>query len=116
MSFTLKGKQIWLEDRMLGWITTTMDGKKVFVSPRKKSHYFRNFKGYGVSEQLLEFLEQNLFDQIHLRIGKRKTLISNLTGWREHGQPYRHQKFEAQIILPEKHMKKKMLSLSEVME
>ncbi|MBA7491661.1 hypothetical protein ES702_02209 [subsurface metagenome] len=118
MSFTLKRNQIWLDDRMLGWITTTMDGKKVFVSPRNRQHhYFRKHGGFGLSEDVLEFLRRNLFDEVHLRIGKRETLISKLSYWNIYGIKY-HKKpeFEPQIILPEKHMKKKMLSLSEVME
>jgi len=117
MSFTLKGPQIWLGDRRVGKITTSMEGKKVFISYRdRQHHFFRKYSGFGIAEALLDFLEDNQFNEIHIRIGKRETLISNLTEWREHGRPYKHQNFEAQIILPEKHMTKKMLSLSEVME
>jgi len=116
--FELKGNQVWIGDRRVGWITTTMEGKKVFVSPRKrKQHYFRKFKGFGLSVELLEFLKRNQFDEVHLRIGKRVTLISPLAYWDIYGVDY-HKKpeFEAQKILPEKHMKSKQLTLSEIME
>lgn len=117
MSFTLKRNQVWLGDRRVGWITTTMDGKKVFVSPRnRQKHFFRDLSGWGLSKEVLEFLRRNLFDEVHLRIGKRETLISELALWDIYGIDYQREPYEPQKILPEKHMTKKMLSLSEVME
>jgi len=115
--FELKGKQVWIGNRKAGWITTTMEGKKVFVSPRKrKQHYFRKFKGFGLSVELLEFLKRNKFDEVHLRIGKRQTLISPLAYWDIYGIDYHIEPYEPQKILPEIHMKSKQLTLSEVME
>lgn len=116
-SFELKRNQVWIGDRRVGWITTTMEGKKVFVSPRKRrQHYFRKFRGYGLSVEILEFLKRNQFDEVHLRIGKRLTLISKLAYWDIYGIDYHKKEFEPQKILPEKYMERKQLSLSEVME
>ena len=115
--FELKGNQVWIGDRRVGWITTTMDGKKVFVSARKKSHYFRMFEGYAIARSVLEFLQRNQFDEIQLRFGKREMLVSSLHVWFKQGQPY-HKKteFEPQLVLNKKYMKRKVLMLSEVME
>lgn len=113
----MHGNQVRLDGRRIGWITRTMDEKRVFISPRNRpEHFFRIFKGWALSRDVLNFLEQNNFDEVHLRIGKRETLISSLSIWREHGIPYQKLPFEPQIVLPETFMTKKMLSLSEVME
>lgn len=120
--FTIRGSQLRLGDRRIGWITKTMNGKKAYVSPRNRigkkghGHYFENFKGFGIAVSVLEFLKRNMFDEVHLRIGKRETLISQLSDWENHGIPYRRKPFEEQIILPERFMDKKFLPLSEVME
>jgi hypothetical protein len=111
--FTLKGKRVWVGDRLVGW-TTVIDDKKVFVSPRKKSHYFRIYKGWGLSVEVLEFLKRNKFDEVHLRIGRRQTLISKLPHWDIYGIPYHKEGFEPQKILAEKHMEKTQLTLSQV--
>jgi len=115
--FELKGKQVWIGQRKVGWITTNMDGKKVFVSPRKrKQHYFLKFHGFGLSVEVLEFLKRNQFDEVHLHIGKRQVLISKLSYWDIYGLKYYKEGFEPQKILPERFMTSKQTTLSGLME
>ena len=117
VSFRIVGSFVFLEDRNIGSITRSMDGKKVFVSHRKRSvHFFRKFKGWGLSQELLEFLRRNKFDQVHLRIGQRETLISNVDDWLQHGKHYHKTPFEPQLVLAEKHMTQELLQLSQIME
>lgn len=106
-------------------MTKTADGKKIYISPRNrigkgkkgKGHYFEKFMGYAVAESVLEFLKRNMFDQIHLRItGGRETLISDLDVWFQKGHKYHKKPYEPQIVLPEKFMQKKTLTLSQLME
>lgn len=99
-----------------------MNGKKVYVSPRNRmgitkdgsGHFFCMFQGYGLAVSVFEFLKRNGFDEIHLRIGKAETLISSLDDWEQWAIPYRREPYEEQLILPEKHMRKEMLSLAEL--
>ena len=70
------------------------------------------FQSYGIAESVLEFLEKNEFDEVHLKIGERETLISKVSDWRQKGFPYKHADFENQWMLREKDMNKKFLPLS----
>ena len=111
----MHGGQILLDGRRIGWITSTADGKRIFKSPRRRiPHFFRIFSGWGLSEQWLQYLEKNNFEEIHLQISDRETLVSQLKDWRIHGIPYQKSPFEEQIILPEKYFTKHMLSLSQL--
>lgn len=117
MTFELLGNQVRLDGRRIGWVSRLQNGKKVFISPRKRGpHYFRIYRGFGIAKDVLDFLQRNLFDEIHLRFGKRETLVSSLENWFAHAIPYHKKGFEPQLILPKKYMEKKMLSLSEIME
>jgi hypothetical protein len=115
--FEVKGNRVFLNSKEIGWMTTTMNGKKAYISPRNRpQHYFRIFEGWGLSRDVLEFLKQNRFNEVHLRIGLRETLISKIEDWDEHGIPYHRPPYEPQLVLPEKFMEKKVIPLSEVMD
>lgn len=122
--FTIRGKQIFLGDRLIGWLTRTGDGRKIFCSPRNRTgitkqgtgHYFEMFKGFAIAESVLAFLERNQFDEVHLKIGRAETLIASLKTWREQGIPYQHTLFEKQLVLPERLMQKERLTLTQLAE
>ena len=117
MSFEMRGNQLRLGGRRIGWITTLISGEQVFISPRnRKKHYVRIFRGWGLSKAVFDFLKKHGFTQIQLRIGKAETLISNLSAWEEHGIHSQFPPFEKQVFLPEKYMKKKVLTLAEIPE
>lgn len=122
--FIMHGNQLILDGRKIGWITRLANGKKIFVSPRNRmgkdhkgrGHYFNVFSGFGLAVSVFEFLKRNQFDEIHLKIGQAETLITSLDVWEKHGIPYQRKPlFEAQLILPEKHMTKVRKSLSELL-
>lgn len=117
MTFELHGNQLRLDGRRIGWVTRLASGERVFISPRRRSvHYMRIYRGWGLSKQVLEFLQDNGFTQIQLRIHKRETLISNIEDWKEHGIEAQYHGFEKQVFLPEKWFKKRQLMLSEILK
>jgi hypothetical protein len=117
MTVELRGNQLLLEGRKLGWTTTLANGEKAFISPRRRSrHYFRIFKGWGLSKEVLRFLHDNDVKWIQLRIGKAEMLMSELGDWFIYAQDYYKPPFEPQLVLPEKYMKKKQVTLAELPE
>lgn len=122
MSFVLHGNQLHLDGRRIGWITRTMNGKRVYVSPRNrmgitktgKGHFMEIFQSYGIANSVLKFLERNQIDEVHLRIGKSETLISKVSDWREKGFLYHRPPYEEQIMLKEEDMTRKILTLAEL--
>ena len=70
------------------------------------------FQSYGIAESVLEILEKNEFDEIHLKIGERETLISKVSDWKKKGFEYHKPPFERQWMLREKDMTRKFLPLS----
>ena len=115
MALEIRGNKVLLDGRVIGWTIKTMEGKKAYVTPRSRyEHFFRNYQGWGISRKLLGLLILNGYEEIHIRIGKRETLISDIRDWQKHGIFYEHPAFEPQIILPEKYMRRHLLSLSDL--
>jgi len=115
MALEIRGNKVLLDGRVIGWTVKTMEGKKAYVTPRSRyEHFFRNYQGWGISRKLLGLLILNGYEEIHIRIGKRETLISDIRDWQKHGIFYEHPAFEPQIILPEKYMRRHLLSLSDL--
>jgi len=122
LNLKLRMEKCFFRGKIVGWITKTMEKKKAYVSPRNrmgitpsgKGHYFEMFHGFGIGKFLLEFLKENKIDEVHLRIGKRETLISDLNDWEKHGIEYQRLPYEKQIILPEKYMRKIVIPLSQI--
>ena len=113
----MHGGQILLDGKRIGWITSTADGKRIFISPRKRQdHYFRNLAGWALSKNVLNFLKSNDFAEIHLRIGLRETLISQMSDWTNYGIDIHYPPFEPQKVLPEKFFKKKWITLTQLFE
>lgn len=112
-----KGNQVFLGKRKVGWLTLLRGKVRVFISPRKRGeHFFRMFKGWGISEELLGLLENNEFVQIQIRIKGEPTLCADVKLWRAKGIPYHKRGFEPQIILPEKHFLSDQAPLTEFAE
>ena len=106
---------MYLDGKFIGWTAKTFEGKKAYISPRvREKHFFRKFQGWGIAQKLLGLLILNGYEEIHIRLGKRETLISDINDWRKHGIFYKHPAFEPQIILPEKYMRKHTLTLSDL--
>jgi len=117
MSFEIVGNQLRLDGRRIGWITKLANGKRVFISPRSRArHYMRIFEGWGIAKKVLNFLQQNDFDQIHIRLHKAVVLMSELDDWLEYGINGQYHPFEAQVFLPEKYFRCKQTTLAELME
>jgi len=115
VTLEIRGNRVYLDGKFVGWTAKTFEGKKAYISPRsRRKHFFRKYRGWGISERLLALLILNGYDEIHIRLGERTTLISQIEDWRRHGIPYHHPDFDPQIILPEKYMKKHSLTLSEL--
>jgi hypothetical protein len=92
--FEVKGNRVFLNGKEIGYMTTTMNGKKAYISPRNRpKHFFRNFGGFGIAKNVLELLKTNGFQEVHLRIGMRETLISSIELWDAHGIPYHHPQY-----------------------
>jgi len=118
MSFPIKvdKSRIYVGNRFAGTITN-LNGEKVFLSYRNRAkHFFRNFKGWGLSREVFSYLKLNGVKQIHLRINLADTLTSNITDWEKHAIPYHKPPYEPQLILPEKFFKIQKLALPQLME
>lgn len=96
------GRQVIWNGRKLGWITEGAKGFD-FVSPRKASHKFRMFDGWGLSKELTKELEASQCQRIKIFVdnGKR-ILVSTPSKWLAKGVPYRAKDFEEQLVLREK--------------
>jgi hypothetical protein len=125
-AFVMRGNQVILRirgkpDRLLGWHTKLANRTKVYMSPRNrvgiKGHgdYFEKFEGFAIGEALLDFLKENLFDEVHLKIGQRETLVSPMDAWWTHGEKYHKKGYEPQVVLPEAYMERKLKTLQEIM-
>jgi hypothetical protein len=117
MTFEMNGNQVVLDGRRIGWITKTLEGKRVFRSPRKvDAHKMRIYDGWGISEELLQWLKENEFAEVQIQIGTMRTLIADVHLWLEKGIRAQYQNFEPQIFLQEKHFKEIRLTQGQLME
>lgn len=112
-----KGKAVYVGGRHVGYVTTLLSGEEAYVSPRKwHRHYFRKFKGFGVTRKVLRYLRRENIGEVQLRFGESKFLISRTADWFRHGIPYHHREHEAQLILPKRFMREQHLTLMEILE
>ena len=83
-------------------IAGKIDGKE-FITNRKKNHYFRKHKGFGISEKLLNRLIKLGINTIHLyyEVDEKKHLVVECSKWKLKGIPFRADEFENQLILGE---------------
>jgi hypothetical protein len=116
MSLVVDGSRLFVGGRKAGWITQSAEGKNIFISLRDRTHFFRNFQGWGISQEVFQYLRLAGVQEIHLRIDRATTLISAMADWKQHAAPYHKEPYEPQLILPEKYMKKEKLALSQIME
>jgi hypothetical protein len=76
----------------------------IFVTHRNPEHYFRNFRGFGISLYILEQLIARGIREIkvlyHGKKGERVYMVTPYN-WKQKGKLYKHEDFEQQIILAE---------------
>ncbi len=103
-----KNDVCYLNTVRIGFINRTYDVKS-FVSPRvRQEHYFRNKEGFGIAIEVLNELENKLIDEIVLPLSKEKiSLVATPETWRMLGEYYKHPKYEAQLILPERYFQRR---------
>lgn len=122
--FEIRGNRVFLGDRMLGWMTHTSDGKRIYVSPRNRQGITPNSSGhrmeqvlagcYGMNRELLDFLKLNQFVEIHLKIGTNdETKMAPLTVWEKLGIERQFKGFENQMFLHENYMISRKVTLAE---
>jgi hypothetical protein len=116
VSLVVDGSSLFVGNRKAGWITHSANGKTIFISLRDRSHFFRNFQGWGISQEVFNYLKLVGVQEIHLRVDLATTLISTVSDWQKHAAPYQKEPYEQQLILQEKYMKKTKLALSQIME
>lgn len=123
MSFELRRNQVYLDGRHIGWTARMADGRRVYVSPRNRmgitkdgrGHRMEMYEGYGLAKSVLQWLRANGFSEIHLKISEGTRLISTLDDWDKFGIDYwKRSEFEPQVILQERFMTKRVLSLAQL--
>jgi len=99
--YEIKGNRVFMDGRMLGWFTR-IDGRRVYVSPRQElPHKMRIYRGWGVSKELLEWLKEEGFEEVQLRVGKARVLSTTVQHYLDKGIPDQYQTFEVQLFLAE---------------
>jgi hypothetical protein len=106
-TFSRRGNQFFVADRLAGWLTRDSQDELLFVSARNRAeHYFRIFRGWGISAELLTHLKTLNVAFIILKINNAETLRSTPEEWLRLGRPYQRRPFERQLIIPERLMEK----------
>lgn len=92
--------RIWLKGKMIGWINR---GEKTFYTVRnREKHYFRKFKGWGVSKQLVHVLLRQQINTLRIMLPEEKKLETVRTSlFLRDGANYEHGDYERQLVLPE---------------
>ncbi|HDH44504.1 MAG: hypothetical protein DRJ31_03165 [Candidatus Methanomethylicota archaeon] len=101
-----KGKQVIWRGKKLGYLIPEKFGY-TFVALKKKEHFFRQYLGYALNKQMLEYFKQIGVKKIILKVrGKKNTEIytSTIDKWFNYGITYRHPNYEPQLVLPIKYM------------
>lgn len=94
-------KVVKFNGRTLGFFI--VDGRRIiFIAPRKSSHFFRLYGGWGINKAFL----QNILDyvaEIRVVVDKgKKILVTTPQNWLLKGITYHKEGFEEQIILRER--------------
>jgi len=98
----LTGRQVRWKGRLLGFYIKADEGL-IFVSPRKLSHKFRMYNGWGINREFLNQLVETGVRQIRIVVDNgKKILITTPQRWKEKGIPHQSKGFEPQIVLREK--------------
>jgi hypothetical protein len=97
------GERVFVNGRNLGMLR--LDNK--FVTHRRERHFFRKFKGWGMSLDLLDKLADQGVEEIilieHRDNGRQLMYKTTPSSWLKLGKRYKHVKFEEQSILPTKY-------------
>lgn len=104
-SFTIHGGQIKVGDRKAGYIKCLKNGELAFITPRKRNqHYFRNYRGYGINSDLIQYLREHKVNSILIIEDSKRLLLSETEDWMFSGFEYNHRHYEPQLILSEDNM------------
>lgn len=100
-NFTTKKGVLYIDGRNAGHITCHKNGKLTLVTHRKKQqHRFRNYNGYALAKDILEYLQQHKVTQVLIIEDNKNSLLSNVSDWIKTGFIYKHQNYETQYVLP----------------
>lgn len=102
----LNGNAVMFGTRKCGFLSRdTEDNEKIwYISPRTRSkHFFRIWKGWGVTLEIVAFLEKNDVYGIKLVIDGKEVQKSSLPMLRKHGNVIQYEPHETQLVMAEKH-------------
>lgn len=104
MNLKVKNGVVYLDTRKLGSIRL-INGKRTFVSYRTRERaYFRIYEGFGISVDLLKWLElQGVTDVLIVLTDTNEKLSTTVEKFKEFGMPYHHRIYEKQLILSERY-------------
>jgi hypothetical protein len=85
---------------------TEINGKKIYVSDREKTHYFGKYHGFGVSEIVLTELKQKRIEDIWLFYKPTGELFQSKLKQFEDSEEYENIENDLQKVLALKHFKK----------
>ena len=112
----LYGNAVLMGKKRIGYLSRDAeDVEKIwYISPRRREkHFFKIWKGWGISVDLMKFLEENGVYGVKLVINnvgtpnvkERKMEIetSSLPMLHLHGHEQKYEPYELQLIMAEKH-------------
>lgn len=102
LDITRDGNRIFVNSRLAGWLAVDEKNRRIFVSPRTRSkHYFRMFRGWGISAELLQYLKAAFVQEIQIKLVGEAWRAATVFDWIKNSVEHQSPGFEPQLILCE---------------
>lgn len=91
--------------KTIGKLTGYIKDRKYLMYKNRERHYFKKYKGYGISKSILDILKQENIREViiieELKNGERRKIETTTEKFYTRGIRHKYKQADYQLILPE---------------